>query len=80
MMFNLFERSSLAAGFLMLPSTVPEEFDLLDRSCEAFDQEIRRQIDVAELKELATNLIRRYPADPADLAVYGGCGACPSPA
>jgi hemerythrin-like domain-containing protein len=58
----------------------PEEFELLDRSCEAFDQEIRGQIDVAELKELATNLIRRYPADPAHLAVYGGCGACPSAA
>ncbi len=54
----------------------PEEFDLLDRSCEAFDQEIRGQIDVAELKELASNLIRRYPADPVHLAVYGGCGAC----
>ncbi len=57
-----------------------EEFDLLDRSCEAFDQEIRGQINVAELKELASNLIRRYPADPAHLAVYGGCGACPSAA
>ena len=58
----------------------PEEFDLLDRSCEAFDQEIRGQIDVAKLKELATNLRHRYPSDPAHLAVYGGCGACPSAA
>ena len=58
----------------------PEEFARLDQSCEEFDQEIRGQIDVAELKELAANLIRRYPADPAQLAVYGGCGACPSAA
>ncbi len=58
----------------------PEEFELLDRSCEAFDQEIRGRIDVGELKALAAELMRRYPADPAQLAVYGGCGACPSAA
>ena len=58
----------------------PEEFELLDQSCEAFDQEIRRQIDVGELKALAADLSRRYPADPAQLAVYGGCGVCPSAA
>jgi hypothetical protein len=58
----------------------PEEFELLDQSCEAFDQEIRGQIDVGELKALAAELMRRYPADPAQLAVYGGCGACPSAA
>ena len=45
----------------------PGELDLLDRSCEAFDQEIRGQIDVAGLKELAAGLRRRYPADPAHL-------------
>jgi len=56
----------------------PEEFERLDRSCEAFDQEIRGQIDVGELKALAADLVRRYPADPAQLAVYGGCGVCPS--
>jgi hemerythrin-like domain-containing protein len=55
----------------------PGEFDLLDRSCEAFDKEIRAQIDVAGLKKLATSLMRQYPADPAHLAVYGGCGARP---
>ena len=54
----------------------PEEFDRLDQSCEAFDQAIRGQLDVAALKELAADLGRRYPADPACLAVYGGCGAC----
>lgn len=58
----------------------PEEFELLDQSCEAFDQEIRGRIDVGELKALAAELMRRYPADPAQLAVYGGCGACPSAA
>jgi hemerythrin-like domain-containing protein len=58
----------------------PEEFELLDQSCEAFDQEIRGQIDVGELKALAAELMRRYPADPAQLAVYGGCGACRSAA
>ena len=58
----------------------PEEFELLDQSCEAFDQEIRRQINVSELKALATDLKRRFPADPAQLAVYGGCGVCPSAA
>ncbi len=58
----------------------PEEFELLDESCEAFDQEIRRQIDVGELKALAADLMRRYPADPAQLAVYGGCSACRSAA
>jgi hemerythrin-like domain-containing protein len=58
----------------------PEEFDLLDQSCEAFDQEIRAQLDVAGLKDLAASLVSRYPADPARLAVYGGCGACASAA
>ncbi len=53
----------------------PEEFDLLDQSCEAFDRQIRSQLDVAALKNLAADLARRYPADPAQLAVYGGCGA-----
>ena len=58
----------------------PEEFELLDQSCDAFDQEIRGWLDVAELKELAASLARRYPADSAQLAVYGGCGACQSAA
>jgi hemerythrin-like domain-containing protein len=56
----------------------PDEFDLLDQSCDAFDEEIRRKINVAELKQLATGLALRYPADSALLAVYGSCGACPS--
>jgi hemerythrin-like domain-containing protein len=56
----------------------PEQFELLDQSCEAFDEEIRGKINVAELKQLATSLALRYPADSARLAVYGGCGACPS--
>jgi hemerythrin-like domain-containing protein len=65
----------------MAQNTIPaEEFELLDKSCEAFDEEIRGQVDVAGLKELAASLARRYPADPAELAVYGGCGACPSAA
>lgn len=61
-------------------SISPEEFERLDQSCEDFDREIQGQIDVAELKALAASLARRYPADPASLAVYGGCGACPSAA
>jgi hemerythrin-like domain-containing protein len=58
----------------------PEELELLDQSCQAFDQEIRARIDVDELKALAARLTRRYPADAAQLAVYGGCGACASTA
>jgi len=56
----------------------PEEFELLDQSCDAFDQEIGARINVAELKELAARLTSRYPADSASLSVYGDCGACPS--
>jgi hemerythrin-like domain-containing protein len=56
----------------------PEEFQLLDQSCEAFDEEVGGQINVAELKQLATSLTLRYPAEAARLAVYGGCGACHS--
>ena len=56
----------------------PEEFERLDQSCDAFDREIRGQIDVDELKALAASLARRYPADPAVLAAYGGCGVCAS--
>ena len=63
----------------MAQNTIPpEEFELLDQSCEAFDKEIRGKLNVAELKQLAASLARRYPADPASLAVYGGCGACHS--
>jgi len=58
----------------------PEELEGLDRSCAAFDQQIRGQLDVAGLRELAADLVRRYPADPAQLAIYGGCGACHSAA
>jgi hemerythrin-like domain-containing protein len=58
----------------------PEQFEALDQSCEAFDQEIRGKLNVAGLKQLATRLAARYPADSASLAVYGGCGACASPA
>ena len=54
----------------------PEELAALDESCEAFDQEISGQLNVSELKALAANLAQRYPADSAQLAVYGGCGAC----
>lgn len=56
----------------------PEDFTLLDKACDAFDQQIRQRVDVAGLKELAADLVRRYPSDPAQLAVYGGCGACHS--
>jgi hemerythrin-like domain-containing protein len=54
----------------------PEELATLDQSCEAFDREISGQLDVAELKALAASLGQRYPADSAQLAVYGGCGTC----
>lgn len=54
----------------------PDQFERLDQACEAFDLEIRGILDVAALKELAASLVARYPADPARLAVYGGCGAC----
>lgn len=52
----------------------PDEFDLLDVSCEAFDLRIAKEINVAELKQLAARLAQRYPADAANLVVYGGCG------
>jgi hemerythrin-like domain-containing protein len=58
----------------------PEELARLDDSCEAFDRQIRLVLDVAGLKALAAELVHRYPADPARLAVYGGCGACHSAA
>jgi len=65
----------------MAQNTIPpEEFELLDKSCEAFDLKIRGQLDVGALVALAADLARRYPADPAQLAVYGGCGACHSAA
>ncbi len=61
----------------MAQNSIPaEELERLDQSCEAFDEEIRGQLDVGALKELAATLMRRYPADPAHLAVYGNCGAC----
>ncbi len=56
------------------------EFERLDRACESFDREIRGRLDVAALRELAADLKRRFPADPAALAVYGGCGVCHSAA
>lgn len=58
----------------------PEELERLDESCEAFDKEIQALLDVNGLKALATDLKRRYPADPAGLAIYGGCGVCHSAA
>ncbi len=61
-------------------SIPPGEFALLDQSCEAFDQEIRKQINVGELKALAADLARRYPGDSARLGVYGSCGVCHSAA
>jgi len=56
----------------------PADFDVLDKSCEAFDREISRKLDVSELKQLANSLALRYPASSASLAIYGGCGACHS--
>lgn len=65
----------------MAQNCIPlEELERLDESCEAFDREISGQLDVAELKKLAAELTRQYPADPAQLAMYGGCGACASAA
>jgi hemerythrin-like domain-containing protein len=57
-------------------SIAPEEFERLDRACEAFDSEVGGSLDVASLKALAGHLVSRYPAQPANLAVYAGCGAC----
>ncbi len=65
----------------MAQSAIPfAEMEGLDQSCEAFDEQIREQLDVAGLKTLAAELTRRYPANRARLAVYGGCGACHSAA
>jgi hemerythrin-like domain-containing protein len=65
----------------MAQNTIPpEEFERLDQACEAFDLSLRGQLDVAGLKELAASLVRRFPSNLADLAVYRGCGACHSPA
>jgi hemerythrin-like domain-containing protein len=61
-------------------SIPPDEFELLDQACEAFDKEIRGQLDVGALEKLAADLIRRYPAEPEQLAQYGGCGVCSSAA
>ncbi len=61
----------------MAQNAIPaEEMELLDRACEAFDLEVRGQLDVTGLEALAADLMHRYPANPAHLAVYGGCGAC----
>ena len=35
----------------------PEEFEVLDQSCEAFDREISGQLDVAGLKSLADEML-----------------------
>jgi hemerythrin-like domain-containing protein len=57
-------------------SIAPEEMERLDRDCEEFDREVRGTLDVDGLKKLALDLMRRHPANSANLAVYGGCGAC----
>ena len=54
----------------------PEELDRLDQSCEAFDLEVRGGLDADALKELGADLVRRYPAEPADLTVFEGHGGC----
>lgn len=53
----------------------PVEFARLDQSCEAFDREVLGQAEILKLKELAADLTRRYPADPAELAAFSACGA-----
>ncbi len=53
-----------------------DEFARLDQDCEAFDRHVSETLDVGGLKDLATDLRRRFPADPARLAQHGGCGAC----
>jgi hemerythrin-like domain-containing protein len=54
----------------------PDEFDRLDESCEEFDREIRVQLDVPALKQLAADLTGRYPAAPAQLGMNAACGVC----
>jgi hemerythrin-like domain-containing protein len=57
-------------------SIPPEEFANLDKACEAFDREVRGMIDIDALKELATDLQRRFPANPEDERKFGSCGSC----
>jgi hemerythrin-like domain-containing protein len=65
----------------MAQNFIPAEtFERLDQSCDAFDREIGKQLDVDALKALAADLGRRYPGEVARLAVHGGCGACVSAA
>ena len=52
----------------------PEDFVILDESCAAFDREVLGHAEVLKLKELASDLTRRYPADPAELAAFSCCG------
>ena len=56
----------------------PRELARLDQSCERFDQEVFGPDEVLGLKALAADLVRRYPAQSADLAVHSSCGGCAS--
>ena len=61
----------------MAQNAIPAgQLELLDQSCEVFDVSIHRDLDVAELRNLAASLCQRYPADMSILAGYGGCGVC----
>jgi hemerythrin-like domain-containing protein len=64
----------------MAQQSIPaKEMGALDDSCAAFDREVVGAGAVKGLRQLAEDLVRRYPANPEELAIYGGCGgACRS--
>jgi len=56
----------------------PAELARLDQSCADFDRQVLGPEELSRLKDLAASLVRRFPADPAELAAHASCGGCSS--
>lgn len=61
----------------MAQETIPAPaFAALDQACEDFDRQVRQQLDVPGLEDLAARLMERYPACLGQLSDDHRCGAC----
>jgi hemerythrin-like domain-containing protein len=61
----------------MAQQAIPaEELAQLDQACAAFDREVVGPAEVAQLRALAEELTRAYPADPAKLAAAVPAAGC----
>jgi hemerythrin-like domain-containing protein len=65
----------------MAQQAIPaRDFEQLNDSCAAFDRQLQTQLNVPALRQLADDIVSRYPASPSFHHSFANCAGCASAA